>query len=471
MALLKYFKKVSQDDISVASSDSKLNAAEENAVKQQLFLDAPEAKKRRGKYGAYDAFQRAEIAKWGIAHGIRPAARKYSVPESTVRGLVKSYNKERKERTELEQLPRKHRGAKTLLPENIDEKVIAMIKSMRAAGCVVNYNIAISIAKGIVLANDRSLLKENGGTLEFHYTWCQSIFRRLGFSKRRATTAKQPVSPGFLKEIRFTFHRSIKEVVTAYDVPDDLIINIDQTPLPFVLISKYTMDKTNEKFVPISDSADYRQITGTFSVTASGKFLPIQLIYQGKTDRCHPKFRFPKEFQVTHTENHWSNETKAIELVNRILIPYVKQIREELGFRATKQWVLIADVFKAHWTDAVKKIISDNNGTMIPVPNNMTSYLQPLDLTVNRSCKAFLRNQAQTWYSEQVQAQIEKGIQPDKVSVDLRISVLKPLHAKWIVQFYDYMQSNKDIVVKGWQRSGVSAALEEPQRKEDPFEL
>ena len=92
MALLKYFKKVSQDDISVASSDSKLNAAEENAVKQQLFLDAPEPKKRRGKYGAYDAFQRAEIAKWGIAHGIRPAARKYSVPESTVRGLVKSYN-------------------------------------------------------------------------------------------------------------------------------------------------------------------------------------------------------------------------------------------------------------------------------------------------------------------------------------------------------------------------------------------
>ena len=56
MALLKYFKKVSQDDISVASSDSKLNAAEENAVKQQLFLDAPEPKKRKGKYGAYDAF-------------------------------------------------------------------------------------------------------------------------------------------------------------------------------------------------------------------------------------------------------------------------------------------------------------------------------------------------------------------------------------------------------------------------------
>lgn len=63
------------------------------------------------------------------------------------------------------------RGAKNLLPDNIDVKVIIMIKTMRA-GCVVNYNLVISIAKGIVLANYRSLLKENGGFLESNYTWC-----------------------------------------------------------------------------------------------------------------------------------------------------------------------------------------------------------------------------------------------------------------------------------------------------------
>jgi hypothetical protein len=56
------------------------------------------------------------------------------------------------------------------------------------------------------------------------------------------------------------------------------------------------------------------------------------------------------------------------------------------------------------------------------------------------------------------------GIQPDKVSVDLRISVLKPLiHAKRVVQFYDYMQSNNDIVMKGWRQAGVNAASLELQ--------
>ena len=309
MALFKYFKKVDEDVIATCSANTGLQEAEEDAVRRQLRLvDTPATKKKRTNYGEYNELIRADVAKWGMVHGIRPAARKFGVPESTVRGFMKYYKTLVSNGTDdnpVNKLPRKSRGAKTLLPKDIDEKVVNMIQSMRAARCVVNYNIAISIAKGIVSANDRLLLKENGGNLELNYTWCQLIFRRLGYTKRKATTAKQPISPGILREIGFTFHRAIKDSVTAYDVPDDLIINIAQTLLSYVLISKYTMHKTNDKAVPISNSADYCQITGTFTVTRSGKFLPIQLIYQGKTSRCHPKFEFPSKFNITHSENHW----------------------------------------------------------------------------------------------------------------------------------------------------------------------
>ena len=40
--------------------------------------------------------------------------------------------------------------------EEIDEKLINMIKSMRESGAVINYNNMIAIAKGIVTANDRN---------------------------------------------------------------------------------------------------------------------------------------------------------------------------------------------------------------------------------------------------------------------------------------------------------------------------
>ena len=66
---------------------------------------------------------------------------------------------------------RSKRGAKTLLLEEIDKKVIAVIKNMRSAGTVVSYDITISIAKGLILANDRTLLKESGGNIDLTTSW------------------------------------------------------------------------------------------------------------------------------------------------------------------------------------------------------------------------------------------------------------------------------------------------------------
>ena len=36
-----------------------------------------------------------------------------------------------------------------------------------------------------------------------------------------------------------------------------------------------------------------REMTVLLAVTASETFLPPQLIYQGKTNGCHPKITFP----------------------------------------------------------------------------------------------------------------------------------------------------------------------------------
>ena len=86
----------------------------------------------------------------------------------------------------------------------------------------------------------------------------------------------------------------------------------------------------------------------------------------------------------------------------------------------------------------MKQLVSDNHGKMIPVPNNMTQKFQPLDLTVNRSCKAFVQKESQTWYANQVQAQITNGVEPEKVAIGLKISTLKPQHCHWVTRFYDY---------------------------------
>ena len=76
----------------------------------------------------------------------------------------------------------------------------------------------------------------------------------------------------------------------------------------------------------------------------------------------------------------------------------------------------------------------------------MTNHFQPLDLTVNRTCKAFLWKQTQEWFSSEVQIQIQNGVKPENVKVNLRISVLTPMQAKRVTSFYDKMQSQQDLL-------------------------
>ena len=40
-------------------------------------------------------------------------------------------------------------------------------------------------------------------------------------------------------------------------------------------------------------------------------------------------------------------------------------------------------------------------------------------------------------------------ISPESAFVDLKISMLKPIHAKWVTQYYDHIRTDEDIVKNG----------------------
>ena len=129
---------------------------------------------------------------------------------------------------------------------------------------------------------------------------------------------------------------------------------------------------------------------------------------------------------------------------------------------------MICDVFKAQWTDSVKGVVRESFGKMEPVPTNWTSYFQPLDISVNKPCKDFLRNEAQTWYSNRIMEQIKVGKLPHQVKVETRISIIKPLHAKWVTKFYDYIRLRPEIVRHGWEKSLITENIHK-KIKLDPF--
>ena len=104
------------------------------------------------------------------------------------------------------------------------------------------------------------------------------------------------------------FLLDIKVVVNLEDILNELILNWDQTAINYVPVSNWTMAKEGSKKVKIAGVDDKRQITVVLAGALTGELLPLQLIYQGKTKKCLPKVKFPKDWLISYTPNHWCNE-------------------------------------------------------------------------------------------------------------------------------------------------------------------
>ena len=172
----------------------------------------------------------------------------------------------------------------------------------------------------------------------------------MGLRKRRGNTKAKVSIPDFQK-VKAQYLLDIKMVVEMDDIPPQLIINWDQTGIEYVPVSSWTMAPRGSKRVEIMGKDDKRQITGVFGCTLSGDFLPIQRIYQGKTSKCLSSVTFPSDWNITFSENHWSNESTMIEYITQLILPYINRKKSELNIDI-KQWSLVIfDCFKGQCTE------------------------------------------------------------------------------------------------------------------------
>ena len=88
----------------------------------------------------------------------------------------------------------------------------------------------------------------------------------------------------------------IVDICIEHQIPNELIINIQQTPSKYVATGKVTMAEKGSRHVSRKGADDKRQLTATLSETLSGQILQFQLIYKGKTKRSIPSSKFPSGF-------------------------------------------------------------------------------------------------------------------------------------------------------------------------------
>ena len=91
---------------------------------------------------------------------------------------------------------------------------------------------------------------------------------------------------------------------------------------------------------------------------------------------------------------------------------------------------------------------------------------------MNKAAKNVVRKCYSEYYRSEVQRQLTAGAEPHDVIVDLRLSVLKVRHAKWIVEIFNKFQTDrgKTIIKNGFRKSAITEAIEMLEFPEqDPF--
>ena len=190
-----------------------------------------------------------------------------------------------------------------------------------------------------------SLLECNGRYVTLKKSWAKYLLGKINYVKRQATT-KHKVTVSNFEQAKQEFLINIKAVVTFEKIPNDLIINWDQTGIKYVPVSEWTVAEHKSKWVEVSGIEDKRQITATFTTSLTGTFLPLQLVYQGKTSKYHPSIDFFNNWHITHSPNHWCNESTMISYVQLVIVPYVQETEKYLGLPDSQSALVILDEFK-----------------------------------------------------------------------------------------------------------------------------
>jgi hypothetical protein len=165
--------------------------------------------------------------------------------------------------------------------------------------------------------------------------------------------------------------------------PLNLIINLDETPLPFDFLSGYSYDfKGARTIAGRSDRSgwDKRQATIILCIMADGStpFKPV-IFFHGK-GTVAKKEKYDDRVDVYFNETAYNNEELFHTWLRDTYQPYVAQHAD-----GNEESLIVMDAASFHKTETILDFIRNYEPPMttVLIPPGLTSMVQPLDIAVN----------------------------------------------------------------------------------------
>ena len=133
--------------------------------------------------------------------------------------------------------------------------------ALRLAGTPVSQGATLT-KQG---SKDRTVLIDNRGHVSLTRGWALSLLRRMGYIKRKASTKTGKLSNEQFGHRRHKFLLEISGMVRAQGIPDELVLNWDQTGLHLVPSGNWTLEKEGASRVEVVGQNDKHMITATIA--------------------------------------------------------------------------------------------------------------------------------------------------------------------------------------------------------------
>ena len=121
-------------------------------------------------------------------------------------------------------------------------EVKTIVIGTRATGTAISCHIVMAIGNEVLKSNNPILLKQTGGSLQLTEDWIREVLKFMNWVKIKGTTGKIEPFQQLLLEEKLTFRKKISGAIFYHDIPKELIVNLNQTPLSYVSPGKYIFD-------------------------------------------------------------------------------------------------------------------------------------------------------------------------------------------------------------------------------------
>lgn len=240
--------------------------------------------------------------------------------------------------------------------------------------------------------------------------------------------------------------------------------------------SSWTYEKLGSSSVAVVGADDKRQITACVASSLDGILLPLQLIFQGKTERCLPPHTAASRaarIDLTHSENHWSNQETMQGWVTTVLLPHAHRMIEAHQLDANAHIILLLDAWAVHKSDKFRTWIAEQHPRihLVYIPANCTSKLQVADVALQRPFKHGITQRFNDWVAHEIANQIREE-KTAGLNTMLTMTELKSRVLEWCAASWQDLRERRQYIMDGWDKScTLMYNINSVQRREEAVRL